>query len=917
MTGRRGIPRTASARRLLLRHAAVGSRAGLVVALLVAFSAAVALALPALVAQLVTTDIRARVAELPETRRVLAGLLPEPLSRGSGAAPVEGSTLPEEYRARFGAAEAALAELRAGMGEELRAVAGPAEWVEVSLALSTPPLREGPIPDVTTRVLLDPRLAPRIRLVEGRMPQSEPIPPRNTFDFAQTLELEVVMAQATAAALDWPVGEIRGAEPTTVELVGVFDAVDADDPYWDLAGSPLEPSIAAAEDPPFAQVLAYGDPLIDPLIVRTTSVWFPITVGDRLDIATAGDLAAQLRDVTLDPQRAALTPSTVTVSLSSELATRLDEALAAGAVVSAVLALLLSAPVGALVAVMALAGVLIARRRAPALALLRARGASGLQARGSLALEGLVLGVPAAVVGAVAGGMLVPGIPSPASLAAVALVALVALLPAALMAASPAAAARAVGPASPSSRARRLRLAAELVLGSLAALAVLLLLTRDHAATSADPAVAAAPLLVALAVSVLALRILPPVLGLLARRARRRPALGAYLVATRAARRPAGGLAAVLAAIVGASVAVSGLALLTTVTQGVDASARIAVGADLRLEQPRGLPEGTDEAAAALEGIEALVALDELGPQTLSVGAARSTVRAFATDLAALSRLRPDLVPPEALGGGGASEGSDDSDGEGRLAVITSPGVVDLGSTRVQQSLDDVRLAGEPAVLLGEAAVGGGITEGASWMLIDTADAALVAERAFRPSLLLADVDPAAARVPERLAALAPDADLRTAAGAADALRTSSSGGALDGLLRGVIGLGGLLAALAFVLASAVAAPERVRTVAVLRVLGAGRRQTAPLVAGELLPLGIGGAVIGTALGVVMAALIVTALDLTAIAGPAASAAVVLGPGLLLAPAGFLLLTAAAIAAAALVARRADGSAARRMGDDG
>lgn len=910
MTGRRGIPRTASARRLLLRHAAVGSRAGLVVALLVAFSAAVALALPALVAQLVTTDIRARVDELPETRRVLAGSLPEPLSRGSGAAPVEGSTLPEEYRGRFGAAEAALAELRAGMGDELRAVAGPAQWVETSLALSTPPSSEGPIPEVATRVLLDPRLAPRIRLVEGRMPRSEPIPPRNTFDLASTLEIEVVMARATAAALDWPVGEIRGAAPTTVELVGVFEALDAADPYWDLAGSPLEPSVAAAEDPPSAQALAYGDPLIDPIIVRTTAVWFPITVGDRLDTTAAGDLAAQLRDVTLDPQDAALTPSAVTVSLSSELASRLDQALAAGAVVSGVLALLLSAPIGALVAVLALAGVLIARRRAPALALLRARGASAVQARGSLALEGVVLGVPAAVVGAVAGGMLVPGIPTPGSLAAVAGVA---LLPAALMAASPAAAARVGGPAAPSSRARRLRLAAELVLGSLAALAVLLLLARDPAAAAAaDPVVAAAPLLVALAVSAVALRILPPTLGLLARRARRRPGLGSYLVATRAARRPAGGLAAVLAAIVGASVAVSGLALLTTVTQGIDSSARLDVGGDLRLEQPRGLPAGTLEAAAALDGIDVVVALDELGPQSLSVGAARTTARVFATDLAALARVRPDLLPAALTGGADAAATADD-----RIAVIVSPGVVDLDSSRVQDSLDDVRLAGEPAVLLGEAAVGGGITEGASWMLVDTADAALVAEREFRPSLLLADVDPAAADVPERLAALAPDAALRSAADAAAGLRASSSGGALDGLLLGVIALGGLLAALALVLASAVAAPERVRTIAVLRVLGAGRRQTAPLVAGELLPLALGGVVIGTALGVLMAALIVPALDLTAIAGPAASAVVVLGPGLLLAPAGFLLLTAAAIGAAALVARRADGSTARRMGDDG
>ena len=913
--------------RLLLRHAAVGSRAGLVVALLVALTALVSIALPALVAQLITADIRAQVAALPETRRALVAALPEPLERGPGPAPEEGSTLPEQYRDAFGRVEFALAELRAGMGDELREVTRAAEWVEVSLLLSTPPLREGPIPELATRVLLDPRLAERIRLVDGRMPETESTLTSDPFAFAETLQLEIVMSIDAAAALDWPVGETRGAPPTTVELVGVFEAIDPADFYWDLVGSPLEPSIAAGEDPPSAQVLAYGDPLGDPMIVRATSVWFPPAVGDRLDTSTAGPLAAQLRDVTLDPQDAELTPSTVTVSFSSELTARLDEALASGASVTAVLALLLSAPIGALLAVLALACVLIARRRAPALSLLRARGASAVQARGSLALEGMALGASAAAVGAVAGGMLVPGIPSSAALVAVVVAA---VAPAVLMACSPAAAARPRRELPPTPRARRLRLAAELVLGSLAALAVLLLLTRDPAsAPAADPVIAAAPLLVTLTVSVVALRILPPALGLLARAARRRPGIGVHLVATRAARRPAGGLAAVLAAIVGASVAVSGLALLSTITAGIETSARLEVGADLRLEQGRGLPEGAAEAAAELAGVEQVVALDEIGPQSIAIGAARRTVRLFATDLAALSRLRPDLVPPALLESGSGSESAGETAGDGetgaddasddRITVITSPGVIDLDSDRVIDALDDVRLAGEPAELRGEALVGGGITEGASWMLIDTADAEAIAERAFRPSLLLVDLETGTdvTSVGSELTALTPDAALRSAEAAEAAQRASSSGGAVDALLLGVIALGGLLAALALLLASAVAAPERTGTIAVLRVLGAWRRQTAPLVAGELLPLALGGAIIGTALGALMAALTAAAVDLEAIAGPGLPGAVLFGPELLLAPAGFLLLAAAAIAFAALVARRADASAVRRMGDDG
>src|SRR5699024_8259117 len=66
---------------------------------------------------------------------------------------------------------------------------------------------------------------------------------------------------------------------------------------------------------------------------------------------------------------------------------------------ASILAVVAAGPIGVALAVFALAARLISSRRQPALALASARGGSFAQVRGAMLLEGLALGIPAAIGG--------------------------------------------------------------------------------------------------------------------------------------------------------------------------------------------------------------------------------------------------------------------------------------------------------------------------------------------------------------------------------------------------------------------------------------------------------------------------------------------------------------------------------------
>ena len=139
-------------------------------------------------------------------------------------------------------------------------------------------------------------------------------------------------------------------------------------------------------------------------------------------------------------------------------------------------------------------------------------------------------------------------------------------------------------------RSGRLRWALEfLVVG--AAIASVVTLNR-RALTAGDPGrgvdalLVASPVLMALAVCVVVLRLYPLPLGAVARMLKRRGGVVAFVGMIRAVREPAVGLGPVFALVVGLSIAVLSTVLWSTTQSGGVASAVNEVGADLRVEGP-------------------------------------------------------------------------------------------------------------------------------------------------------------------------------------------------------------------------------------------------------------------------------------------------------------------------------------------
>src|SRR5690606_30228496 len=157
---------------------------------------------------------------------------------------------------------------------------------------------------------------------------------------------------------------------------------------------------------------AYVHPdMIDPLaeVSASTTTWIPLR-GDGLRAHDLTDVLAQLRGV--DARQTIIddeSPEGFPLHLESQLPNVLTTLLSQRAGVDAIIAVLATGPLGAALAVLALAARLVTDRRRPALALLRARGASGGQLRALAGIEGTVIGLVGAAAGLAIGGWLVAG----------------------------------------------------------------------------------------------------------------------------------------------------------------------------------------------------------------------------------------------------------------------------------------------------------------------------------------------------------------------------------------------------------------------------------------------------------------------------------------------------------------------------
>jgi len=929
---------------LLRRQLLTDGSAVAVVALIVLVTAGLVAAVPRVLDTLQTDGARATVAQTGPLQRDLASVLftPPPLDvtspGGPGADPFAPLTAAQQETR-----EALPPLVRDRVGEPLFAV----DFREMLVAATTPAV-ESPADNRMLQLTVPGGVAERVRYVDGRAPTGIELTEREDAlrgDEGRVLPLAVTHSGVVEAAVSRRTAEQMGLQVgsraeldelrLTVEVVGVFEPLDDRDPYWGFDTRLLSPqeNYSSRLGTVFTGVAVVGEQAYPQLEAMMAGVRSPVTLlrlpvdGGGLRAADVPALVSALRSVegTTFSTPGRTSPNGSLPGASYQLSTDLDEVLtehlAQRAASTAVVSLVLSGLLGVTVAVLALAGRLVVERRQRSLALAVARGASPAQLRLLLLGEGLLLGVPAALLGWLVAALAVPG---EAGALGVLLPAVLGLAPAVLLPllARPGGL-RAVRRDVTGTRDRRLRLAGE-VLAVLAAVAALVVLRRrglttDVVDAGVDPLLAATPLLLALAGAVVLSRLYPLPVAALTRALARRPSAVPFIGAARAGRDAPAGTLPLVVLLLALSTAVFGAVVSATTDRGAQLAADRTVGADARLA---GLGFDADQVAAAgrVEGVDAVA-----GTAQLAVTAATETreqeVTLLAADAEALARVQRDVAGapdyPAALW-------QPPVGGAGRLPVVVRSGLAGVG--------DELDLAdgpaSVPAVVVG---VSGsdlpGVRTARPWVVADRD--LLLAAGGDAPvySTLLLDLAPTVDTSAGGADTARLEADLRAAAGTASPLLTRD--GAVDRVRQGPLVAGTLaafavaavvaaaLAALAVVLTLVVTAPARSRLLSRLRTLGLSQRQAQSLAVWEVGPLAATAVLAGLGLGLAVPALVAPAVDLRAFTGGAVAPPYTVDWAVVgLLAGGFVALIVAAVGVTVAANRRLRLGAVLRVGEE-
>lgn len=881
--------------RLFRRQFLADRAAALVVVGVVVVLALVAAAVPRLAEQVFTDDLRSELAGTPATLRDVTAVAAVPPPMGSGGAVWEPF-------------DQALASIRDGAPPAVREATGPGRFV-VTAPVDRVEVRAA---ESATDLLptADPYWAETVRVVEGEAPG----PVDDAAAAGAPRVVDVMVAQTAAEELDWAVGDVTPAESGVVyRLTGVYEPLDAGAPVWAHHRAALAPEVFDDWDRGrVLTVAAYVDPeswaALSPVLgtPMETRLWYAVDVS-----AQRADFAVPLRDAlsrfiaaapSIGGGTAASGPpfapilTTGSIDVLDRVVERQDSS-------QAVMAIVAAGPFGVALAVLALAARLMVERRRAALALIGARGASPLQLRLLMVTEGMLLGLPAAALATALVGRFVDGAAGTAGLA---LPLIVGLAPAALLplAARPKglrAVRRDLGLGRPS-RARKL--VEGLAVGAAAA-ACLALNARglDAGGAGVDPLTAATPLLLALAVSVLVMRLYPRPMATLGRVLGGRRGTVAYLGTARAVRDPVAGFVPMLALVVGMSIAAFSTVLWSTTERGIEQTAWQQVGADVRVSGTA-LTEDELGAVAELPGVEAVTPVVTTGPTLFKVGPIDNRIPLYVVDVDALDAVRAGGTALDPLPSGLTTPGPD-----GAIPLLVAEGVVDDGATgtlSLNERLD--------AVVAGSAESIPGLTTGSQWMLADRGVLEAAGVPLIPPRLTLIDLGSGGSA-----SAVAAEVGERTVATPSSAV-AELRGPVNDGTARAIVGavaLTGLLCAAAVVLTMVVGAPSRGRLLSQLRTLGLSGRQGEGLVVWEAAPVAAVSLVTGLLLGVVLPWAVLSGVDLRSLTGGGEQPAVHLPFGLLgVVTLGFVLVVGAAVVVAVLTGRRLTPAGILRMGDE-
>lgn len=892
MTGRRRLGSLA----LLRRELAPGPVAILLVVLVALAVFAVALA-PRLLDRIGNAELRDRLAAATPLVLDISG-------NGHLGIPDESGTAGLDEL--VGSSDTAIRELPDRVEEPLRSAIGDAVWLVRTPADDLDP--EGSRPRTRISLVVDLRWEERIRFVDGTAPtawtgsesSSDPQPP-----------VEVALSAPAAEELGLGVGDELADAGRVLRIAGLYLPRDPGDPYWAHTGDLAEAYVE--REPGVAPVVGVGAYVAPETLARLPlafgngplTVWLPVDPA-RLAFADIPVLSPQARNA---PTVASGLPFGGTVGLHSGLADELDRVAQRMSSLSGLLALCVSGLAGVLVAVLALAIRALLDRHATALRLAAARGASPLQLRLAMLGFGALVCLPPATVGVLVAALVAPARVDAAGWAAPAVVAAVPIaLFGLLVSPSPLATRRDLTVRGGG----RVRLTAELALGALSIVVLVLLSRRGLAGPSTavgiDPLLSAAPLLLAVTASVVVLRLYPFPLGVVRRALRRGGGAVGMLGAARAERDPALGHVPALALIVGVAVVVSAAVLASTVRHGLETAARETVGADIQVSAPD-LGDDVLSAIRGVPGVDAAVPLVIAPGIPFRTGVDDGGVLLVVADTAALHGLRPDV--PELPTASGAAVPVLASDDWAEQLAGDSLGIGDA----------DVTVAG----VVARQALPGAAKH---WLLVDERDVSRLGVDVPGPGRVLislaagADAADVAAEVREAVADRQTiDLDIpgvvvvRDVETTVEASRTPVIASIETGLL-GVAGAALLLTMLAVALATAGAAAGRNRLLGVLRVLGMSRRQVRGVLAWELGPLALASVVAGTGLGLVLPVVVTSALDLRPFLGGREQPGVAVDPGLLLAAIGaFVVVVLISGAVAVVLGRRLAPAGAIKMGE--
>lgn len=937
-----GSARTVGPTRLIGRQFLADPRVSALLAVVVLMSSLLVSVAPGLVQDMNDRQAAHVIDNLSPLRRDLTasavGYVQPAEGGASGPAPVvlDGAGPPPSTEAPWAAMLAALQQV--GATEPLSSILQPGSMhVDLDTRVSglAPPGSSVGAMRLTVRI--DPGLVEHVELVRGDWPavvvnegQGFSIlrtdPAASPDDLPDFNLVEVVVLDETAHELNWQVGQRWGP----LLLTGTYRPLDADDPRWAHATDSISMGMLQSEGGKIATVAGYLAPAstgqVDsaPTTLRLR-FYRPIDTahlrGDQV-----AQLARQLEQLSAQPEAMG---QSVVVTFDAESLDQFHQLLDQQRATVSVLTLVAVGPVGVLLAVLILGTRLIWTRRSSTLTLAAARGASPRQVRGLLAAEGALLGLPAAGAGWWLAGRLAP---STTGWRELAVAVGIGLLPAVTLALSSRGSSLGERRQDLTTRSRgRLRVVAEVAWLALTALAVWRLLTRGlvgvqpvasvagsggasaatdvatslvQVETGGDPLAAAAPLLVAVAASLVTLRIYPGVVRGLTAVLRRSRGLAGFVGAARAERDPAVGLIPILSVVLGVAVGVSAVALSSTITHGATAAAWERAGADLRASGPAvGLEDR--QALAEIEGVSAVASAREMErTTTLSAGISADSVRIVVIDdeMEQVSSSAGPLTPLPA-----------------ELFEVTSPAPIltvgqltqDSGQARMSQ-FGQVEVVGHRATLPGVRTRGETVVMSASnWQAVrgrfGAGNAVLISLTGEVPVV----------QVREAVTTVLPTALVETPELEQEQFEQAPVSSGLTAAFGVAVAVTTALTTLAILLAHQLGAPARARMLAVLRTLGMAPRQGRALTAWEFGPLVATAMLVGVVAGGALSWLLLRTVDLTGLTGGETQPTLHVDGTLLGVVLAIMAATSvAAVTVAAVTAGRSDLAQVLRIGGD-